>query len=135
MRKNMEQARILIVDDDPDITEVMRVVLENKGYVVDSAADGNEGIAKIKTARPDLIILDVMMNTLREGFLLSRKLKTDPAYKQIPILMVTAVKEKFGMDFKPAAGDEDWLPVEDYLDKPVAPNVLLEKVATLLQKR
>ena len=131
----MEQARILIIDDDPDITEVMRVVLENKGYAVDSAADGNEGIAQIKTARPDLIILDVMMNTLREGFLLSRELKKDPAYKQIPILMVTAVKEKFGMNFKPAAGDQDWLPVEDYLDKPVEPDVLLEKVASLLQKR
>lgn len=130
----MEQARILIVDDDPDITEVMRVVLENKGYTVDSAADGNEAMAQINSARPDLIILDVMMNTLREGFLLSRKLKKDPAYKQIPILMVTAVKEKFGINFKPAAGDEDWLPVEDYLDKPVEPNVLLEKVAALLQK-
>ncbi|HUV41763.1 MAG TPA: response regulator [Sedimentisphaerales bacterium] len=130
----MEQARILIVDDDPDITEVMRVVLENKGYTVDSAADGNEAMAQINSARPDLIILDVMMNTLREGFLLSRELKKDPAYKQIPILMVTAVKEKFGINFKPAAGDEDWLPVEDYLDKPVEPNVLLEKVAALLQK-
>jgi len=131
----MEQTRILIVDDDPDITEVMRVVLENKGYVVDSAADGNEGIAKIKTARPDLIILDVMMNTLREGFLLSRELKKDPAYKQIPILIVTAAKEKFRIDFKPDTGNQDWLPVEGYLDKPVEPNVLLEKVATLLQKQ
>ena len=130
----MEQARILIVDDDPDITEVMRVVLENKNYTVDSARDGNEAMVQINTARPDLIVLDVMMNTLREGFLLSRELKKKPAYKQIPILMVTAVKEKFGINFKPAAGDEDWLPVDDYLDKPVEPNVLLEKVAALLQK-
>ena len=130
----MEQPRILIVDDDPDITEVMRVVLENQGYTVDSAEDGTEAIEQIKAVKPDLIILDVMMNTTNEGFLLSRELKKDPEYKDIPVLMVTAIKEKTGIDFKPAAGDESWLPVEEYLDKPVKPEVLLDKVRALLQK-
>ena len=134
MRENMEQPRILIVDDDPDITEVMRVVLENQGYTVDSAEDGTEAIEQIKAVKPDLIILDVMMNTTNEGFLLSRELKKDPEYKDIPVLMVTAIKEKTGIDFKPAAGDESWLPVEEYLDKPVKPEVLLDKVRALLQK-
>ena len=130
----MEQPRILIVDDDPDITEVMRVVLENQGYSVDSAEDGAEAIEQMKAVKPDLIILDVMMNTTNEGFLLSRELKKDPEYKDIPVLMVTAIKEKTGIDFKPAAGDESWLPVEEYLDKPVKPEVLLDKVRALLQK-
>jgi len=130
----MEQPRILIVDDDPDITEVMRVVLENQGYSVDSAEDGAEAIEQMKADKPDLIILDVMMNTTNEGFLLSRELKKDPEYKDIPVLMVTAIKEKTGIDFKPAAGDESWLPVEEYLDKPVKPEVLLDKVRALLQK-
>ena len=128
----MEQQKILIVDDDPDITEAMKIVLENQGYVVESALDGTEGIQKIKAASPDLIILDVMMNTSQEGFVLSRELKQNPDYKDIPILMVTSVKEKTGIDFKPAAGDESWLPVEDYLDKPVKPEILLEKVKKLL---
>jgi len=74
------------------------------------------------------------MNTTNEGFLLSRELKKDPEYKDIPVLMVTAIKEKTGIDFKPAAGDESWLPVEEYLDKPVKPEVLLDKVRALLQK-
>jgi CheY-like chemotaxis protein len=130
----MGQARILIVDDDPDITEAMKVVLENGGYEVDCAGDGAAGMEHIKATRPDLIILDVMMHTSREGFVLSRELKHNPDYKGIPILMVTAVKEKTGIDFKPAAGDETWLPVEEYLDKPVKPDVLLEKVGSLLQK-
>jgi len=134
MRENMEQPRILIVDDDPDITEVMRVVLENQGYSVDSAEDGAEAIEQMKAVKPDLIILDVLMNTTNEGFLLSRELKKDPEYKDIPVLMVTAIKEKTGIDFKPAAGDESWLPVEEYLDKPVKPEVLLDKVRALLQK-
>jgi CheY-like chemotaxis protein len=134
MRENMKQAKILIVDDDPDITEVMRIVLENQGYTVDSAKDGDEGIKHMKVAKPDLIILDVMMNTISEGFLLSRELKKNPEYKDIPLLMVTAIKEKTGIDFKLAVGDESWLPVEEYLDKPVKPEVLLDKVRSLLKK-
>ena len=130
----MEQTKILIIDDDPDITEAMRIVLENQGYTVNNAKDGQEGMERIKASIPDLIILDVMMNTIREGFLISRELKTNPSYKHIPILMITAVKDKTGLDFKPAAGDEAWLPVEDFLDKPVKPEVLLDRISTLLNK-
>ena len=130
----MGQAKILIVDDDPDITEAMKVVLESQGYTVNCAKDGAEGLEQVKATSPDLIILDVMMNTMREGFFVSRELKTNPDYKHIPILMITAVKDKTGLDFKPEAGDESWLPVEDFLDKPVAKEVLLEKVGSLLNK-
>jgi CheY-like chemotaxis protein len=130
----MGQGRILIIDDDPDITEAMTVVLENKGYTVASAADGSAGMEQVQSERPDLIILDVMMRTSQEGFELSRQLKGSAEYKDIPILMLTAVKDKTGLDFKSTAGDESWLPVEGFLDKPVKPEVLLEKVASLLSK-
>src|SRR4030042_6585019 len=131
----MGQIKILIVDDDPDITEAMKIVLENQGYIVDNAIDSSEGLERIKASMPDLIILDVMMNTTSEGFLLSRELKKDPEYKNIPILMVTSVKEKTGIDFETAAGDETWLPVEGFLNKPVKPEVLLDKVRTLLHEQ
>ncbi len=131
----MGPGRILIIDDDPDITEAMTVVLENRGYEVCSAPDSTEGMEQLKANRPDVIILDVMMRTRQEGFELSRELKNNPDYKDIPILMLTAVKEKTGLDFKTTAGDESWLPVEEFLDKPVKPDVLLEKVKSLLQKR
>ncbi len=130
----MQQSKILIIDDDPDITEAMKIVLETKNYEVQTAASGTEGMKQIKNNTPDLIILDIMMDTPREGFFLNRELKKDPAYKNIPILMITAVKEKTGIDFKPEAGDPAWLPVEDFLDKPVRPEVLLEKVQALLKK-
>ena len=110
----------------------MKIVLESQGYTVNNAKDGQEGTEQIKASLPDLIILDVMMNTIREGFLLSRELKANPDYKHIPILMITATKEKTGLDFKPEAGDEAWLPVEDFLDKPVNPELLLSKVKELL---
>jgi CheY-like chemotaxis protein len=130
----MGQATILIIDDDPDITEAMRIVLEKQGYCVETAKDSEDGMEQLKAARPDLIILDVMMNSLREGFVLSRALKEDSKYKHIPILMVTAAKEKIGIDFKPAAGDEAWLPVEEFLEKPVEPELLLNKVKELLHE-
>ncbi|MBP8303362.1 MAG: hydrogenase maturation protease [Phycisphaerae bacterium] len=132
--ETMASIKILIVDDDPDITEAMRVVLENRGYQVDSAADSVKAMKRIAAQRPDLIILDVMMTTSQEGFTLSRKLKQDPATQTIPILMLTAVKEKTGIDFKPETGDESWLPVDGFLDKPVRPDVLVQKVEGLLRK-
>ncbi|MHC5061399.1 MAG: response regulator [Planctomycetota bacterium] len=128
----MEQTKILIIDDDPDITEAMKIVLENQGYTVSKAKDGQEGMEQIKATLPNLIILDVMMDGMREGFVISRELKANPSYNHIPILMITAVKDKTGIDFKPAAGDEAWLPVEDFLDKPVKPELLLSKVRELL---
>lgn len=130
----MAQGKILIIDDDPDITEAMTVVLENRGYDVRNARDSSEGMEQLKQARPDLIILDVMMRTSQEGFELSRELKNNAQYKDIPILMLTGVKEKTGLDFKSEAGDQAWLPVEEFLDKPVKPKVLLEKVEDLLRK-
>ncbi len=129
----MASTKILIVDDDPDITEAMRVVLENRGYQVDSATDSVKAMERIEGRRPDLIILDVMMTTPQEGFTLSRALKQDPSTRAIPILMLTAVKDKTGIDFAPEAGDESWLPVEGFLDKPVRPDVLLQKVEALLR--
>jgi len=131
----MAKGKILIIDDDPDITEAMTVVLENRGYEVCRASDGAEGMEQLKEAKPDLIILDVMMRTSQEGFELSRELKSNATYRDIPILMLTGVKQKTGLDFKTEAGDQSWLPVEEFLDKPVKPNVLLEKVENLLSAR
>jgi len=129
----MAVGRILIIDDDPDITAAMAVVLESRGHEVSSARDGTEGMARLRQARPDVIILDVMMRTSQEGFELARKLKQDPCTKDIPILMLTAVKHKTGLDFKTESGDRIWLPVEEFLDKPVKPDVLIEKVEGLLR--
>ena len=129
----MNTARILIVDDDADITEVMKIVLENKKYSVDTASDSKDALNHLESQKPDLIILDVMMSTKSEGFDFSRDLKKNPKYRDIPILMLTAVKEKTGIDFKPEAGDETWLPVDEFLDKPVKPEQLIEKVESLLK--
>lgn len=128
----MDPKKILIVDDDPDISEAMTVVLETGNYAVTTVSNSTDAAEAIDKSTPDLIILDVMMDSPREGFMFSRKIKDNPDTKDIPILMITSVKEKVGIDFKSEAGDDSWLPVQDFLDKPVQPDVLLQKVADIL---
>jgi len=130
----MENARILIVDDDVDIAKATRVTLESQQYVVTTATDKTEGMIAARAEKPDLIILDVMMNTWQDGFDMARELKSDPQCKDIPILMLTGLKEKTGIDVSPTAGDPNWCPVDGFLDKPAESDVLLAEVKNLLQR-
>jgi CheY-like chemotaxis protein len=131
----MGNSRILIVDDDPDFVAVMKVVLESEQYTVAAASDPEEGMSQLQAERPDLIIMDVMMSTWSDGFEMSRDLKKDPRYQDIPILMLTGVEERSGIGFKSTAGDPEWLPVNGFLDKPVAREVLLDEIKSLLSRK
>ncbi|MHC4233396.1 MAG: response regulator [Planctomycetota bacterium] len=130
----MAKATILVVDDDEDIRLAVQALLESRDYKVETAATKEEGLQKFTTVKPDLAILDVMMVSWQDGFELARELKKDPDLKNVPILMLTGVENKTGFEFKSAAGDEEWLPVEGFLDKPVEPEVLLAEVEKLLTK-
>jgi len=131
----MGKAKILIVDDDLDFTKAVKVTLESEKYTVVTAGSRTEGMEKVRVERPDLIILDVVMGTWEEGFEMARELKKDSQFiKNIPILMLTSVKSKTGIDFKSTAGDPVWCPVDSFLDKPVEFNILLAEVRKLLQK-
>ncbi len=129
-------AKILMIDDDPDIVIATRIPLEANGYEFHVAHSSNEGLEKIKEVNPDLIILDVMMETATEGFQLSLKLRDRSpdaeyaAYRDIPILMLTAVHTTTPLRFGP---DEDYLPVDAFLDKSTDPDKLLAKIAELLK--
>jgi len=130
----MENARILIVDDDVDLTKALKVTLESRKYTVVTAADRAEGMEKAQAQKPDLFILDVMMGTWQDGFEMSRELKKDPRFKDTPILILTSIGERTGMEFKSTAGDPNWLPVEGFMEKPVEPEALLAEVERLLAK-
>ncbi len=131
----MENAKILIVDDDPDFTVVMKTVLEGEQYNVVTAPTRAEGMERIEADKPDLVILDVMMSTWSDGFEMARDLKKNPQYKDTPIIMLTGVEQRTGIGFKSTAGDPEWLPVDGFLDKPVEPNVLLAEVKKLLPEK
>ena len=130
----MENARILIVDDDVDLTKALKITLESRKYAVDTAASRAEGMEKARARKPDLFILDVVMESWEDGFEMARELKADPQFKDTPILMLTSIEERTGIGFKSSAGDPDWLPVEGFLDKPVEPEVLLAEVKRLVAK-
>lgn len=125
----MAAKKILLVDDDEYFVESTKAILESKGYEVEVAGDGEEGLSKVEQCPPDLVILDVMMTTLSEGFEVSRRLRSDEKTREIPILMLTSVSKRFNMPFAP---DEDWLPVDTFLEKPVEPEVLLQEVQRIL---
>lgn len=124
---------ILLVDDDEDFLTATKIIFEKSDYQIDTCMSAKECIAKLKVIKPDLIILDVMMESDHSGFDLCRELKRNIDTKEIPILMLTAIEQKYPLNFASAAGDEAWLPVEDYIDKPVEAGVLLERVKKLLR--
>ena len=131
-------AKILMIDDDPDIIAAVRIVLEAGGHELHAAGSGKEGLERIKVIDPDLVILDVMMETYTEGFHVSVTLRNpapDSAYarfRHTPILMLTAVHTSTPLRFTP---DEDYLPVDAFLDKGAPPEKLLATVNELLRKK
>jgi CheY-like chemotaxis protein len=131
----MGNAKIIIVDDDPDYINVVKTILEKEQYTVVTAGDKIEGLEKIKAEKPDLAILDVMMDAWQDGFEMCRQLKKDPQLKNIPILMLTGVGKKTGIDFKSTSPDPVWVPVDVYMDKPVEPEALLIEVKKLLSNK
>jgi CheY-like chemotaxis protein len=130
-------ARILIIDDDPDIVLAARLCLQSASHEIFEASNGVQGLRILPEIKPDLIILDVMMGTTTEGFQVALKLRSpDPAsplaaYRHIPILMLTAIHSTTDLRFGP---DEDYLPVDTFVEKPIDPDDLIEKVQALLKK-
>jgi len=131
----MEQkAKILLVDDDPDILEAMSVVLMTHDYTVVTARDGQEGLAKLRSEKPDLMILDLMMPRM-DGFAVCEEL-LDPRWAKlsnIPIIILTSVREDAGRR-RYELGTGLQLRVSDYIEKPVDPGTLLSRVGTYLKK-
>ena len=126
----MPQAKILVVDDDPDFVEAMRLTLEPNGYTVVSAASGDEGLAKVRSESPNLVILDVIMSSVLDGLQMSRRMQENPEHKRIPILMVTSIANT---DYAALFPTDEYISIDGFLSKPVSPKVLLERVAALLR--
>ena len=120
---------ILVVDDDPDFVAITKAILETKQYEVRFAYDPDEGFSKLEEEVPDVLILDVMMGRGAGGFVLARKIRKDARFDNVPILMLTSMSEQTGFDFPGDRIHDKFLPVDDYIEKGIAPHELLEKVA------
>lgn len=122
-----EKKLVLVVDDDPDLVEAVSMKLESENYRVANAYDGNEAWERIKEERPALIVLDVMMPE-KDGYAVCREIKSDPEYKDIPVVLLTAVGEAVPstnythMDGKTSMAD-------DFIAKPIDMDELMEIIA------
>ncbi len=129
------QGKILVIDDDPDILDALAMILESQGYQVFTARDGLEGLANLKSEKPDLMILDLLMPKM-DGFAVCKELQ-DPRwskFKDMPILILTSVREDVSRRrYELETGLE--LNVDDYVEKPISPDILLQRVERLVKRK
>ena len=122
-------AKILIVDDDPDIVEAGRLVLEREGYQVEGAPNRAQGMQMITDGKPDLLILDVMMEEPDDGLRMAREIRKNG--NELPIIMLTSVNAAMGLNIDK---DGEIVPVDEFQPKPVEPQTLVAKVKKLLEQ-
>jgi DNA-binding response OmpR family regulator len=113
----MANKTILLIDDDADIHEAVKMILEPAGYQVECALTGPAGLEAARRRTPDLILLDIMLDSPSEGFHLAYELKKDDLLKTVPIVIISSIGKTMGMDYAKELGS-DYVPVDQFLDKP-----------------
>src|ERR1035437_7439981 len=126
-------AKIMLIDDDAGLMDDMFVLLKDAGHTVTVSDTVDGAIEKLTAEKPDLLILDVMFpDNPAAGFDLARKIRQTREISKLPIILLTGVNQHFPMDFSPGDIDSDWMPVQDFVDKPVDFKKLLKKINKLL---
>lgn len=129
-----QQKRLLIIDDDPDFVEGLKSILEAANYSVDAAYNPKAGYQALETKHYDMLLLDIMMGRGAEGIMVARKLNKDPKLREIPVLIITGIREQIAFLFPGQAVHPHFMPVDELVEKPVEPRLLLDKVSDLLQR-
>ena len=131
-----DKTKVLVIDDDADVLEATALLLRSRGYDVLTAATPEDGSRQLEEARPDVVVLDVMMPDGTEGFQWVWKIRrhADPALREVPVIVVTSIHSTTKLRFHPGDADESgsYLPIQGLLDKPVNPDKLAEKIENIL---
>ena len=120
--------KVLVVDDEKDVIEYVTMILESAGYEVISADSNESCFESLEKERPDLIILDVMLETVTEGFYIGDKLKYNSKYHSIPVIVLSAIEKHTGFPM-----NKNSVPADEYLEKPIDPHDLIEAVNKFLK--
>ncbi len=131
-----QKQRILVVDDDVQVVDTLETLLQSVGYETLHAYRSDEGMELARTAKPDLMLLDVMFSgpPTPDGFETSRLIHEDPDLKNIPVIMLSGIKTVLGVKFD-VSPDDTWMPVKAFLEKPVRPAKLLREIEKVLGPR
>jgi len=128
-----EPKKLLIIDDDPDFVAGIKAILVKAKYAVDTAYNPKDGFEALKAKAYDLLLLDVMMGRGAEGIMIARKLGKDPVLRNLPVLIITGIREQMAFLFPGQAVHPHFVPVDELVEKPVEPKLLLEKIEGLLK--
>jgi CheY-like chemotaxis protein len=124
-------AKILVVDDDPDFVNATKIVLEKNHHEVISAASGDTGYKRAKADRPDLVILDVIMDTVLDGLSVSQKMHDDADLRNIPVIMVTSIANS---DYAELFPTDEYIHINAFMSKPISSDELIRQVNKYLPK-
>ena len=134
---NQSEAKIFVIDDDPDFRKVVSMMLEAKSYNVVTAKDPKEAKKMLLTEKPDLVLLDIMMDSIFDGYSLCNEIKTSEEFRELkdtPVIFVSAVKEKAGSRVTFDTSEHGLVGPDDYIDKPIQSEDLYARIEKLLNK-
>lgn len=132
-----KKKHVLVVDDDPFFVEAIQTILVNNSYEVSVARNGKEGLEKIRALKPDCVLLDIMMEDPTAGFPVVFKVRQDSEYEEVkntPIIYLSGIKDITGSRYQFQPYDEEMIKADEYLDKPVDPNVLINTIEKVTKR-
>lgn len=124
---------ILIIDDDPDYVAGIKSILESAAYKVQVAYNPKDGFQTLQSHPYDLLLLDIMMGRGAEGVAVARKIRKDPKLRDMPILIITGIREQIAFLFPGQPVHPHFVELDELVEKPIEPKLLLEKVSNLLK--
>ena len=125
--------KIMMIDDDPDFVAGIKSILEKADYNVNVAYNPKDGFQALQAEHYDLLLLDIMMGRGAEGVALARKIRKDPKLKEMPVLIITGIREQIAFLFPGQSVHPHFVETDELVEKPVEPKLLLEKVSSLLR--
>jgi two-component system alkaline phosphatase synthesis response regulator PhoP len=128
-----QKKKLLIIDDDPDYVSGVKAILDAADFDVEVAYNPKDGLQALATKHYDLLLLDVMMGRGAEGVMVARKMRKDPKLREIPVLIITGIREQIAYLFPGEPLHPHFVEVDELVEKPVEPQLLLEKVNALLK--
>lgn len=134
---NQSESKIFVIDDDPDFRKVVSMILEAKSYNVVTAKDPKEAKKLLLTEKPDLVLLDIMMDSIFDGYSLCNEIKNSEEFRELkntPVIFVSAVKEKVGSRVTFDTSEHGLVGPDDYIDKPIQADDLYARIEKLLNK-